>query len=68
MEYGNGLYIKRDDKTIKSIAVLYRYIDILPLTRNQRVQILHLIEAALTNAETTDTLSAPMQPVSYAQS
>lgn len=51
MEYGNGLYIKRDDKTIKSIAVLYRYIDTLPLTRNQRVQILHLIEAALTNAE-----------------
>ena len=51
MEYGNGLYIKRDDKTIKSIAVLYRYIDTLPLTRNQRVQILHLIGAALTNAE-----------------
>lgn len=51
MEYGNGLYIKRDDKTIKSIAVLYRYIDTLPLTRNQRVQILGLIEAALTNAE-----------------
>ena len=51
MEYGNGLYIKRDDKTIKSIAVLYRYIDTLPLTRNQRVQILGLIGAALTNAE-----------------
>ena len=51
MEYGNGLYIKRDDKTIKSTAVLYRYIDTLPLTRNQRVQILGLIEAALTNAE-----------------
>lgn len=51
VEYGNGLYIKRDDKTIKSIAVLYRYIDTLPLTRNQRVQILGLIGAALTNAE-----------------
>lgn len=51
MEYGNGLYIKRDDKTIKSIAVLYRYIDTLPLSRNQRVQILGLIGAALTNAE-----------------
>lgn len=51
MEYGNGLYIKRDDKTIKSIETLYRYIDTLPLTRNQRVQILHLIGTALTNAE-----------------
>ena len=51
MEYGNGLCIKRDETTIKSITALYHYIDTLPLTRNQRVQILHLIEAALTNAE-----------------
>lgn len=51
MEYGNGLFIKRDETTIKSITALYRYIDTLPLTRNQRVQILGLIEAALTNAE-----------------
>lgn len=51
MEYGNGLCIKRDETTIKSITALYRYIDTLPLTRNQRVQILGLIEAALTNAE-----------------
>lgn len=51
MEYGNGLYIKRDDKTIKSIAALYRYIDTLPLTRNQRGEVLRLTGAALTNAE-----------------
>lgn len=51
MEYGNGLCIKRDETTIKSITALYRYIDTLPLTRNQRVQILGLIGAALTNAE-----------------
>lgn len=51
MEYGNGLCIKRDETTIKSITALYRYIDTLPLTRNQRVQVLGLIEAALTNAE-----------------
>lgn len=51
MEYGNGLCVKRDETTIKSITALYRYIDTLPLTRNQRVQILGLIEAALTNAE-----------------
>ena len=51
MEYGNGLCVKRDETTIKSITALYRYIDTLPLTRNQRVQILGLIGAALTNAE-----------------
>ena len=51
MEYGNGLCIKRDETTIKSIAALYRYIDTLPLTRNQRGEVLRLAEAALTNAE-----------------
>lgn len=51
MEYGNGLYIKRDDKTIKSIAALYRCIDTLPLSRNQRGEVLRLTEAALTNVE-----------------
>lgn len=51
MEYGNGLCIKRDETTIKSIAALYRYIDTLPITRNQRDEVLRLAEAALTNAE-----------------
>lgn len=51
MEYGNGLYVKRDETTIKSIAALYRYIDTLPLARNQRDEVLRLTEAALTNAE-----------------
>lgn len=51
MEYGNGLCIKRDETTIKSITALYRYIDTLPLTRNQRGEVLRLTGAALTNAE-----------------
>ena len=51
MEYGNGLCIKRDETTIKSIAALRRCIDALPLTRNQRGEVLRLTEAALTNAE-----------------
>lgn len=51
MEYGNGLCVKRDETTIKSIAALYRYIDTLPITRNQRDEVLRLAEEALVSAE-----------------
>lgn len=34
MEYGNGLYVKRDETTIKSVEALYHYINTLPLTKH----------------------------------
>jgi len=61
MEYGNGLCVKRDETTIKSVEALYHYINTLPLTKHQRGKAIRLAETALTNA--TDTLSALMQPV-----
>lgn len=36
MEYGNGLCVKRDETTIKSVEALYHYINTLPLTKHQR--------------------------------
>ena len=51
MEYGNGLCIKRDKTTIKSVEALYHYINTLPLTKHQRGKAIRLAETALTNAE-----------------
>ena len=51
MEYGNGLYVKRDETTIKSVEALYHYINTLPLTKHQRGKAIRLAETALTNAE-----------------
>lgn len=51
MEYGNGLCIKRDETTIKSITALYRYINTLPLTKHQRGKLIRLAEDALVSAE-----------------
>lgn len=51
MEYGNGLCIKRDKTTIKSVEALYHYINTLLLTKHQRGKAIRLAETALTNAE-----------------
>lgn len=51
MEYGNGLCVKRDKTTIKSVEALYHYINTLPLTKHQRGKAIRLAETALTNAE-----------------
>lgn len=51
MEYGNGLYVKRDKTTIKSVEALYYYINTLPLTKHQRGKLIRLAEEALVSAE-----------------
>lgn len=44
-------YIKRDETTIQSVESIYCYVAALPLPPQDRVELIRLADAAVTNAE-----------------